>query len=60
MTSSKQAKQDLIDIQWFDCSDDADSLDIAEPKGVNGEALRALSQDAGAYLIFSKCLHRTL
>jgi len=41
---------DLIDIQWFDCSDDAESLDITEPEGVNGEALLALSQDAQQYL----------
>ena len=41
---------DLVDINWYDCSDDADSLDIAEPEGVNSEALLALSQDAQKYL----------
>jgi hypothetical protein len=40
----------LVDIQWFDCTDDAPSLDIPEPDGVNGEALAALSQDAQQYL----------
>ncbi len=41
---------DLVDIQWFDCSDDSPSLDISEPDGVNGEALLALSQDAQEWL----------
>lgn len=41
---------DLVDINWYDCSEDADALDIAEPVGVNEEALVALSHDAQAYL----------
>jgi hypothetical protein len=44
-------RMQLVDIQWFDCSDDAESLDVAEPYGVNGEALQALSQDAQLYLL---------
>ena len=43
-------KGNLVDIQWFDCTDDAPSLDVSEPDGVNGEALAALSQDAQEYL----------
>ncbi len=44
------ANGDLVDIQWFDCSDDSVAIDIAEPGGVNDEALNALSQDALQFL----------
>jgi hypothetical protein len=37
----------LSDIEWFDGST---GLDVAEPNGVNGEALAELSQDAQAHL----------
>ena len=47
---------DLVDIQWFDCSDGADSLDIDEPRGINEQALLALAQHAQAYL--NKCLRK--
>ncbi len=38
---------DLVDIEWFNGES---GLDIAEPAGVNGEALAALSRDAQEYL----------
>jgi hypothetical protein len=41
---------DLVDVSWYDCSEGAPGVDIAEPEGVNGEALLALSQDAQRWL----------
>jgi hypothetical protein len=48
------SRMNLVGIQWFDCSDNADSLDIAEPDGVNAEALQALSMDARQYLLMAR------
>ena len=37
---------DLVDVQWFDAES---GLDIAEPSGIDGSALLALSHDAQSF-----------
>lgn len=52
------SRGDLCNINWYDCGENPNGIDIMEPSGIDGAALVALSQGAQHFLKVSAVADR--